>query len=236
MPGARGSQEWLSRVCVRVAAFFLIMQCVSSSLPHADATEYRSTGAAPLHFHIAALPLGDALEIFARVSGREILYAGELATGRRSAAVDGAYRPETALQILLAGTGLLADAKDDGVFVVMRQDVAGANGVRNAVSESAYYGRIQTALRRTFCGWPVSPIERRVAARLWIGPSGEVLQVKGLAEADSERDRIEVALRGLRIGPPPSGFAQPVTIVIRSGPLDERRECTAALPSPGAAP
>lgn len=231
MPGARGSQGWLSRIAVRVAAFLLIMQGLSSSLPHADAAEHALAGSGTLRFQIAAQPLDHALEIFARISGREILFADELATGRRSAGVDGIYRPEVALQILLAGTGLLADTKADGFVVLMRQDVAVSDGARAAANESAYYGRIQTALRRTFCGWPAASAERRVAARLWIGPSGEVLQVKGLTQAESERDRVETTLRGVQIGPPPPGFAQPVTIVIRSGPLDERRECAAAPPS-----
>lgn len=228
---ARGSQALPPQLLGWVAAFVVMMQCVSGLPLRAEAADRHSARFGALDFHIAAQPLADALDIFARLSGRDILYEGDLAISRRSAEVDGVYTPAIALQILLAGTGLQPDTRDDGFFILTRQGVATQDGARKAAGERAYYGQIQAALRRTFCRGPDLPDDRRVAARLWIGSSGEVLQARGLAPADGGHDRIAARLRGVRIGPPPPGFAQPITIVIQPGALDDRRECAAASPT-----
>src|SRR3546814_1706657 len=60
------------------------------------------------HYVIPAQPLTQALAEFARVSGVDIFYEAGLASGHRSAAIDGRYTPATALRALLAGTGLSA--------------------------------------------------------------------------------------------------------------------------------
>jgi hypothetical protein len=186
-------------------------------------------GSGGITFTIPSQPLGAALEIYARISNREVLYDGALAVGRRSSEVDGVYTPQVALQILLAGTGLWADFKDTNFFVVglasAEKPIDGAG--RQSSEQQRYYARLQASLRTAFCENRV-PDGKRVAARLWVGQWGQVLQVKTLTSSDGGKlDRsIETILYGLKLGdPPPVGFAQPITIVVLPDALDVRQDC-----------
>jgi hypothetical protein len=183
-------------------------------------------------FDIPSQSLGAALEAYARISGREVLYDGALAAGRRSSAVEGRYTPPEALGTLLAGSGLSAQFEDADFFVLVPVPA----GTRRPAGETApsapvlrYYGQLQARLRAAFCETEtVLPGRYRVAARLWIGPSGNVEQAQRLVSAGNaalDRD-IDKALRSLRLGdPPPLGFAQPVTIVIMPNAPGVRRDC-----------
>lgn len=174
----------------------------------------------PIVFHIPPQPLSNALERYARISNREVLYNDALAEGRQSSLVNGVYTPETALEILLSGTGLWADFKDEGFFAIRPAPTQSADPGRAApqsVERQRYYGVIQAALRTAFCGTHLSLEGSRIAARLWIGQSGRVLQVRTLnSTGNNDLDRrVEGALRRLTLpaAPPPS-FAQPITIVV----------------------
>ena len=184
-----------------------------------------------LAFNIPSQPLGAALEVFARMSRREVLYDGALSEGRRSSLVEGIYTPEVALQILLAGTGLWADFKDTDFFVVgpVPTDASVRSGAaRQPLDHRRYYGLLQASLRTAFCGTHVVSDSSRIAARLWIGQAGEVLQVKTLGSTGSDQmDRsVDAALRQMSLGvAPPAGFAQPITIVVLPSDPDMREDC-----------
>lgn len=202
-------------------AFFGFLPLMTSSTNAGTSNGSRSK-AATRSYHLPSQPLSEALETFAHQSNREILYEGYLTDGRRSAEVDGVYLAETALEILLAGTGLEADVKDGGFFVVRSSPAssAAAGDVDASVVKARYYGAIQNALRGAFCG---RSLDQRIAARLWIARSGEVLQVKMLGLAGERR--LAEQLRGARIGPPPANFAQPVTILMQSGAPGDDDAC-----------
>jgi hypothetical protein len=204
-----------------ISVFVLTLTMIGSG---ASAESDKQLAYSGIAFDLPSQPLGTALEAFARVSNREVLYDGALAVGRRSSLVDGTYTPEVALQILLAGTGLRADFKDADFFVVgLAPAERAARGHRSAV-QARYYGRLQASLKTAFCGNSVLPDGNRIAARLWVGQWGQVLQVKALGPTGgSELDaRVEAVLRGLRLGgPPPADFAQPITIVIMPGDATE---------------
>lgn len=190
-----------------------------------------------IEFSIAPQPLGAALEVYARVSRRHVLYNGKLAEGHRSSLVDGIYTPEVALQVLLAGTGLWADFKDADFFVVGLAPIEapGRDVARQSVEHRRYYGLLQARMKTAFCGMHVLPDDSRVAARLWVGQTGEVLQVKTLDVTGGHEveQRVDRTLRGLRLGaPPPAGFAQPITIVVLPSALDGRQECESAHQRP----
>ncbi|WP_407181487.1 TonB family protein [Bradyrhizobium sp. STM 3562] len=187
-------------------------------------------------FDLPSQPLGAALEGYARISGREVLYDGRLAEGRRSSPVQGAYTAETALQILLAGSGLKADAKADGFFVLSRVPARSAaeRGLRLSAADTHYYGVLQAGLRAELCGSHALPETGRIAARLWLSQTGAVLQARLLGSTgNSEWDqRAIAALRRLQIAGPPPGFAQPVTIVVLPRPSDGDDGCAAQRQSP----
>lgn len=214
---------------LRYAVGSVFALALTATFPVAAIENGKRPVAGSIVFNIPSQPLGSALEIYARVSSHEVLYDGALADGRRSSLVEGVYTPEVALQILLAGTGLWADFKDAFFFVVglaSTEKSADHKTGRRSVEHMRYYGRLQASLKTAFCNNNVLPDDHRVAARLWVGQRGHVLQVKNLASAGSgELDQqIEAVLHGLRLGgPPPAGFAQPITIVIM--PSDAKQDC-----------
>jgi hypothetical protein len=228
----------LRLACAVILVFALTLTAIC---PAAAAGAERQDVDGGIAFNIPPQPLATALEIYARISSREVLYEGALAAGRRSSLVEGVYTPEAALQILLAGTGLWADFKDANFFVVGLASTAkpaSAPAGRRSAEHMRYYGRLQASLKTAFCGTDVLPDGDRVAARLWVGQSGQVLQVKKLAPAGSvELDRqVEAVLRGLTLGgPPPADFAQPITIVIMPSAPDAMQGCDTSRRLPLAA-
>lgn len=213
---AVGGTRWHSRV---VSSVF----CCGLMILPVRGTEYAASAADVRLFELPAQALEHALEAFARTANREILYDGSLTIHRRSADVSGVYAPDVALEILLAGTGLQAETQDRGFFVLKQVDARSSD-------PRPYYALIQAALRQALCG---TGSDQRIAARLWVGRGGDVVQVRGLT-ADGEQWRIERALKGIRVGAPPANFAQPVTIVVQP---DAMKECSAPVPTMiGAAP
>lgn len=84
---------------------------VASALP-AHAQE------AAQQFNIPPQSLASALNEFGRQSGRDILFSTEVAAGKQSPGVQGAYTPEAALHALLAGTGLEFRSTGNRTFLV----------------------------------------------------------------------------------------------------------------------
>jgi hypothetical protein len=185
-----------------------------------------------IEFDIRSQSLASALEAYARISGREVLYDGALAEGLHSNAVKGAYAPVEGLRLLLAGTGLSAQFEDDDFFVLSpaRPTESQAYGVdaTELAFQRRYFARLQETLRAVFCqNGEILPGRYRVAARLWIGPSGDVEQEKRLASTgDAELDHnVDDALRRIKLGSPPAGLEQPITIVIMPNTPGVRQDC-----------
>jgi len=70
-------------------------------------------------FEIPAGPLEHALPAFAEQSGQQILYPSDLVAGRSALALSGDYTIETALGLLLRGTGLTYRRSRPNVFVLL---------------------------------------------------------------------------------------------------------------------
>jgi outer membrane receptor protein involved in Fe transport len=84
----------------KLARAMLLSGCAVWLLCAAPAT------AKPARFDIPAQDLATALNQFGVQSGREVLYTSDILTAKRSARVQGELEPDTALRVLLAGTGL----------------------------------------------------------------------------------------------------------------------------------
>lgn len=169
---------------------------------------------------IPAQPLVSALEQYGDATGREVLYSAALAEGRRSGAVRGVFAPETALRLLLEGTGLSARFLPDRSFVLTPAAPAAraaAARMPDAAARRGYYAQIQAGLRQALCAaGEARPGSYRVSILFWLGPSGDVVRHERLASTGrAGTDRaIDAALGGLRFGPPPPGFAQPVLVTV----------------------
>ncbi|NMN02936.1 MULTISPECIES: TonB-dependent receptor [unclassified Novosphingobium] len=70
--------------------------------------------------HLPAQSLGDALRALGSASRREIIFTPEVVAGKTSGPIDGAYTFREALDLLLAGSGLVIVERDGSVLVVGR--------------------------------------------------------------------------------------------------------------------
>jgi outer membrane cobalamin receptor len=76
--------------------------------------------AKPVNFDLPAQSAATALMAFAKQAGVEVLFSYEDLKKVASAAVVGSFEPDTALTLLLRGTGFAATLKATGKFVVQR--------------------------------------------------------------------------------------------------------------------
>lgn len=184
-------------------------------------------------FDIPAQSLASALEAYSTLTRREVLYNGKLAIGRESTGVKGIFTPETALQMLLEGTGLSPRYMAADAFV-LAPSILDPRLVNTAspAAVAGYYGRIQAGFKHAFCANSrTQPGAYRVAVSFWIGSSGTVSRVELLGSTgDPDLDAtIERTTRGLVVGaPPPHGFGQPVTIMVAPQTPGMTRDCQAA--------
>ncbi len=113
-------------------------------------------------FDLPALPLDEALNRYAEITGYPAIFPSDLLVGRRSSAVQGAFAPESALQMLLQGTGLHAVRRGSGrgsTFVL--KAVAGPGNGTGSIGTplfagNAYAGAAQASIWRSLCGDPLT--------------------------------------------------------------------------------
>lgn len=95
-----------------------IALCVSMLLSTSPAIA--QPGQTSRHYSIEAQPLGTALQLFARQSGIQILFAGEDVAGKSSRSLRGTFRTADALHRLLMRTGLRPISISPTVIVLQR--------------------------------------------------------------------------------------------------------------------
>lgn len=166
-------------------------------------------------FDIPAQSLEFALDSYGSITGRDVLYDGRLTIGRRSTAVRGLLPADTALMILLEGSGVEARHETSGSFVLLGARPADRPAHPPAISQ--YYGQLQVTLRRALCAdRDARPGSYRIAAQFWIGASGDILRYRRLSSTGVRGvdEGLDNVLSRLRVGAPPLGVSQPVTMVI----------------------
>ncbi|MFN3986389.1 MAG: TonB-dependent siderophore receptor [Rhodocyclaceae bacterium] len=95
----------------------------------APATAPSQPASATRAYDIPAGPLGEVLARFARESGALMAATPALVQGQTSPGARGSFSPQTALDTLLAGTGLQAVANTRGQFVLQETTQAAADAV-----------------------------------------------------------------------------------------------------------
>jgi hypothetical protein len=208
-------------------------------------SEHASRGhpAGRLAFDIPAQPLAGALRAFGRITQMQILYDSRLRADRRSAALQGVFTPEDALQTLLTGTGLMANytAAKDVVLTLVGQPAARQDAMpgeamlslqtlhvqappqaparEDLQAERWYATAVQAEILHALQQDPdIRGGNYRVLARIWIDPGG-VIHRLALARStgDAVRDAaIAHVLTGLALSEPPPGLRQPLGIVLVS--------------------
>lgn len=183
-------------------------------------------------FDIPAQSLARALYDFSTTTGIEILVDARHAAGRQSPGVKGSMTPRDALKTLLAGSNLIAQDFSPGT-VTLSVPTMSAVRVRPE-SDLPYFADIQRAVQQVMCSDARTlPGRYRLALKLWIGGSGEVLRSKRLdTTGDDGLDAVlDAAIQKIRIGrPPPPDLPQPVALVILPRPTSGSGECPSGAP------
>lgn len=222
----------LGRIAVFVATF------VGAAVAFGDET---TAPLAPVKFDIPMQSLVDALQVYSKQSGVQIMFETASAAGYRSAQVKGEFMPEVALRTLLADTDLrirysrtsavtLAPASapnpdEPPAHPLVAADLALDTLRVSGTVEPSDRGRlgeyigvvqadIQNALKK------VAKTRRgdyRVAVKLWVDPSRTVQRAE-LDGSTGDRDRdslIASALQGLVLSQQaPANTPQPIRFMI----------------------
>ncbi len=208
------------------AAFGIVVVFAVTPAWSAPATDQ----AGPVPFDIPTESLGDALYAYSVATGIEVISDDTLVAGKRSAGISGRYLPEVALRRLLEPTGLAARSVGEGA-VALEAAVPMAPMTADDPYGS-YSAALQLALTRALCRYDdTRPGYYRVAARLWIGPSGAVERSVLLdGTGDSKRDAsLSQLLNHLSVGgPPPVGMPQPATILVMPATPQQTGDCVPA--------
>jgi hypothetical protein len=188
-----------------------------------------------MHYALPAQALADALDAFGRMTRILIVAHTPMLTGRMSGPVNGDYSAQEALKLLLADTGLQATFSGADEVVIEPSPVtqvsspdtttplainaSAVDGVMTGGDYRAYVAMIQTRLTEALCLTPLArPGNYRLVAQLRIDDAGAVVRSK-LIESTGMRQR-DAAI-GQTLGklvfdsPPPPGFPEPVTILLR---------------------
>jgi TonB family protein len=192
--------------------------------PHDDAAQMDAASdpaGDSLDFDIPAQPLSSALDRYAALSHRSVVFRDELVGGRISSPLSGRYTSRAALQALLAGTGLVADPGGDQSgkdAFVLKPAAAPQEPPQRAMVDRSYDALVQRGVWAALCADPrTAPGNYRTVLRFAIDDDGRLRQARLLiSSGDAQRDSAMLAiLAALRIdAAPPSELAQPMTLAI----------------------
>lgn len=200
--------------------------------------------AEPRRFDIPSSALPSALDAYSAQTGLQVLYDGELAASRRSAAVHATLTPTEALNALLAGSGLVATYTREHDVVIVLDMAAGeaAFGPPPPADTVTPLGTIRVdpvlTVRKEERRWEdalyanlvQAELERAIRRnrkalsrayqaklRIWLDPAGIVRrsEINGSALDATLRRTIVGAIENLVISrPPPPDLPQPVSVRI----------------------
>jgi hypothetical protein len=182
-------------------------------------------------FDIPAQPLAFALEAYGAVTGIEVFYDAELATGRRSAGVKGTFSPARGLEALLHGTGYVARTTGSGAVSIVLASAAAAQQVtasRRVFNRyDRYFAALQARLGQALCGSDHAQVgSGEIIFKFWLAGSGVIARADIVASGGDPA--IANGIAGLDIGEPlPAGLPQPVTMAVLPPVQGEATGCPA---------
>ncbi|WP_411881433.1 secretin and TonB N-terminal domain-containing protein [Polaromonas sp. YR568] len=172
-------------------------------------------------FDLPAQPLSSALERYAVITDRSVLFSDALVAGRMSSPVKGRHAPEAALAALLAGTGLAAEnpgGRLQNSFVLKQASAAAAAQADGPGLERSYDGLVQMRVWEALCAdRRTAPGNYRASLRLTVDPGGRLAAPALIGSTgDAGRDQaVLAALDRLQMDhSPPAGLRQPLVLVI----------------------
>jgi hypothetical protein len=204
--------------------------------------EDRTSSIGLLSFHIPPQPLIDALQLYSRQTGVQVMFETASAAGYRSRSVEGEFTPEAALLALLADTDLRirysrssavtlapASAPDpdeppsqalpsaDMALETLHVSAAAETADRSRLGE--YLGIVQSDIQKALKKLGRNRHgEYRVAVKLWVTSSSRVVERAEIDSSTGDRDRdstIADALRGMTLSQQsPPNTPRPIRFMI----------------------
>ncbi len=187
-----------------------------------------------LDFDIPAQPLAAALYRFGDISHQPALFPSDMIAGLTSSAVHGRYSAETALRLLLAGTGLVAEeamSAHGDIFLLKKtgSDMAGRSAADNTLD--GFPALIQARVMRALCANARTvPGSYRSILRVQVDAAGRIGNTHLIdSTGDSRRDAALLAtLQQVWVGVPPSAaMRQPFTLMLSPTDPDIGSPCGA---------
>ncbi len=171
-------------------------------------------------FDIPAQPLADALQRYAMISGRPALFSSAQVAGLTSSPVRGDYPADTALENLLAGTGLVAQHARSGPAeaFVLKTLTSDPLPPDNDAPARRYAGRVQAGVWAALCANALTrPGQYRALLRFEIDATGTLRGPRLLTSTgEHRRDAVMLqVLSGVHVdGAPPRDLTQPLTMLL----------------------
>lgn len=171
----------------------------------------------PLNFDMPAQPLATALDQYAYLTHRPVVYPGDLATGRMASAVHGALTPEAALHQLLVGSGLSARRfrTSAGETFVLSALPDGGDASREGATAlltnpNGFPAQVQAGILSALCARSnTAPGNYGVLFRFRLDADGRVRDAR-LLDPSGSHDRdvaILSALEQVQVATPPKSLA-----------------------------
>jgi hypothetical protein len=183
-----------------------------------------------INFDIPAQSLDEALNAFSAASRVQVFYENSLTEGRRSTEVKGVFELQTALRLLLFGSGLTVRIIAANTFSIAKPQVAEAPDPAERQAKRAYvpyYGLLQAGVVKALCASVATrPGDYSVALQYSLNPSGRVERLKLIrSSGNGKRDAAIIgALQNIMLLPP-GDMPQPVTIAIEPTPPEALAGC-----------
>lgn len=223
-----------------------IFNVVSAATQSASPAGHLIAGAL-INFDLPAQTLAGALSQYAFVTQQPVLYPSEMAAGRTSTAVQGRYRAEEALQMLLTGTGLAAEKVhlEEGDAVVLKESAETPPAAATTLptldamlNHRGYPGLVQLRVLQALCADArVAPGHYGALFRFRIDEGGALQDAHLLdSTGDPTRDRALLGiLQHIHLdGPPPRELAQQaMTMAVLPDGADVRPACGGARQESG---
>lgn len=185
-------------------------------------------------FDIPAQALGPALEAYGATTGLAVFYDAGLAVGRRSTIVKGRFSPFLGLEVLLRGTGYASRMTGpDAVSIAPAESgttspTAAAEAMRRRYEP--YFAVLQARVGQALCGSDrAKPESDAIIFRFWLAASGVIAraEIVGSDSASAGDRAVAAGIQGIKVGEPPPGLPQPVTMAVFPPSAGEAPGCPA---------
>jgi type II secretory pathway component GspD/PulD (secretin) len=174
-------------------------------------------------FDIPALPLSEAIERLSAASKLQVVFDFALVSGRISPPLSGTFKPATALELLLKGSGLGTELIAENTISIVKIPLSQDNQL--------YLRSVQGRLMSSLCHENLARGGHyRMAASFAIDAGGRIVMLKFLSPLQdaTRRNAIAAAFMSVVLPPPPDGLPQPVTIILEPKSDDDFNVCQAA--------